>query len=71
MLCCVFTIPEETEKPKRKNARVLDYDESTYYTRDAEKLKDMRCPNCKEHALFRGLVYLSCRECMNYFTEKE
>jgi hypothetical protein len=66
----VFTIPEETYRPP-KRSKVPLITESNYFEHDVEKLSVFRCPNCHEHALFRGCVFIGCVGCFNYFSEKE
>lgn len=64
-----FYLPEETYVPSKKRKHIIS--EAEYFAQDVEKLQDFRCPTCKEHALFRGGVYIGCRGCLNYFDEKE
>lgn len=61
-------IPEEAHARVRRAPPIT---EEEYFKQDKEKLSSLRCPQCKAHELFRGGVYIGCRGCMTYFSEKE
>lgn len=63
----VFNIPEETARAPKHHIQT----ETEYFARDREKLQTIHCPNCKEHELYRGGVYIGCTGCFNYFDEDE
>ena len=62
-----FMIPEDGPQRNLKKYNIMT--ETQYFERDRDKLSSVHCPNCKEHELFRGGVYIGCSACMNYFTE--
>jgi len=60
-------IKEETySRPKPKNKILSEWD---YWKKDKDKLKHIACPNCGEHELFCGYVYIGCTGCLQYFKE--
>lgn len=64
----VFSIPEDTYRPKKKfKNNFID----TMYPEPDVELGMFKCPNCHEHQLFRGLVYIGCAGCICWFSEKE
>ena len=60
----------EVDAPRKGNRRD-PLTEAEYFAQDRVKLEGFRCPQCKEHNLFRGGVYIGCTGCMSYFSEKE
>jgi hypothetical protein len=60
----------ESDAPRKGN-KFNVVTEAGYFDVDRSKLQAFRCPQCKEHNLFRGCVYIGCTGCMSYFSEKE
>jgi len=73
MLMCLMQIPlDEVEVTPRKKPKTPLVNESTYWINKAVELKDLKCPTCQDSAcLFKGVVYIGCRSCMNYFPEDD
>jgi hypothetical protein len=62
-------ITEYTPRAKKGNKALID--ENNYYLTDVDKLSCFKCPICSEYLLYRGVVYIGCFGCFNYFSEKE
>lgn len=69
MLFVFGDITEYHPKLKKNNKALID--ESNYFLTDVDKLSCFKCPICGDHSLFRGVVYIGCFGCFNYFIEKE
>jgi hypothetical protein len=63
----LFGIPEDVQPKRKFNPNILT--EQEYFASDVRKLEAFQCPNCHEHTLFRGGVYIGCFACLNYFGE--
>ena len=67
MMFAMF-IPEEViVKPSKRYHHILS--EVEYFNVDRQKLLGLKCPNCGEHELYRGGVYIGCTGCFCYFAE--
>lgn len=69
----IFQVPlqeiDVTPRRKPKTPLVNDY---TYWISKASELESLKCPTCQDNAcLFKGVVYIGCRSCMNYFSEED
>lgn len=70
MFVMQLPIMEEEYIQPKKRRHVLT--EQEYFSKDQEKLKDLKCPNCGDVGfLFRGFVFIGCTSCINFFDEKE
>ena len=64
-------LDEEIVTPRRKPKSPLVTD-ATYWINKAVELKDLKCPLCQvDSVLFKGVVYIGCRGCMNYYSEED
>ena len=66
-----FPLDEEVVTPRRKSRHQL-VNEATYWDNKSKELSDLNCPICQKSGfLFKGVVYIGCRGCMNYYSEED
>lgn len=66
-----FPLDDVDVTPRFKKNNKIIINEVTYWPNKVDKLASFKCPNCGEHALFMGVVYIGCAGCLNYFNETD